>query len=74
MGSHSQSLLFFIVDTSYSCVICSKFFMVSTIKNNHDCEQDPMILMSYIICTSIFKFYKYWPDDGLVRPKLTATI
>jgi len=24
MGSHSQSLLFFIVDTSYSCYICSK--------------------------------------------------
>jgi len=28
MGSHSQSLLFFTVDTSYSCVICSKFWIV----------------------------------------------
>ena len=28
IGSHSQSLLFFIVDTSYSCVICSKFWIL----------------------------------------------
>jgi hypothetical protein len=28
------------------------------IKNNNDCEWDPIILMSYITCTSIFKFLK----------------
>jgi hypothetical protein len=33
-----------------------------------------MILTSCIICTSIFKFWKYWPDDGLFRPKLVANI
>jgi len=33
-----------------------------------------MILTSYIICTIIFKFFKYWPGDGLFRPKLVANI
>ena len=34
----------------------------------------PMILTIYIICTNIFKFCKYFPDDGLFRPKLVANI
>jgi len=33
-----------------------------------------MILTSYTICTSSFKFCKYWPDDGLFRLKLVANI
>jgi len=33
MGFHSQSLLFFIVDTSCSCVICSKFFWILCYEN-----------------------------------------
>jgi hypothetical protein len=31
-GSHSHSLLFFIINTSYSCVICSKVFDKSTVR------------------------------------------
>jgi len=31
MGSHSHSLLFFIIITSYSCVICNKVFDKSTV-------------------------------------------
>lgn len=32
-----------------------------------------MKLTSYTTCTSIFKiFCKYWPYDGLLRPKLVA--
>jgi len=31
-------------------------YLVSTIHNNNDCEWDLMILTSYIICNSIFKF------------------
>jgi len=27
-----------------------------------------------IVCNNILKFSKYWPDDGLVRPKLAANI
>jgi hypothetical protein len=42
--------------------------------NNNNCEWDPMMLMSYVICTSIFKFCKYWPIDGLLRAKLVANI
>jgi len=38
---------FFIINTSYSCVICSKFFDMITVH---------VILTNYIICTSIFKF------------------
>ena len=34
--------------------------------------QDPLILTRYIIFTSICKFRKYWPDDGLFRPKVVA--
>jgi hypothetical protein len=33
-----------------------------------------MILTSYIICTGIFKFYKYWHIDGLFRPKPVTNI
>jgi len=35
----------------------TKLQQASTIQNNNDCEWDPMILTSYIICTSIFKFF-----------------
>jgi len=32
---------------------------------------DKTVIENFIICTNIFKFFfKYWPDDGLFRPKL----
>ena len=30
--------------------------LILVIKNNNECEWDPMKLMSYTICTNIFKF------------------
>jgi hypothetical protein len=34
-----------------------------------------MIISFRPICTSFFlSFYKYWPDDGLFKPKLVANI
>ena len=44
--------------------------LVLIIKNNNECEWDPMKLTSYTICTSIFFFN--WPDDGLFGLKLVA--
>ena len=57
-------------DRHISCMLHGHTYI-----NNNDCEWDPVILTNYIICTSIFKcLYKYWPDDGLFRPKLVANI
>jgi len=50
MGSQSQSLLFFIVDTSYSCVICSKFFWI----------------LCYEYCTCITKVLVDWPLNSKI--------
>ena len=54
-------------------LVITQLKLVLIIKNNNECEWDPINLTSFTICTSIFKFLlKYWPDDGLFRPKLVA--
>jgi hypothetical protein len=46
--------------------------IIIIIKNDNDLNEMPCYWR--FICTSIFKFYKYWPDDGLFRPKLVTNI
>jgi len=44
-------------------------------KELYDCKWDPMTLTNNTLYRQAFKFFLiFWPDDGLHRPKLGATI
>ena len=44
-------------------------------KEQHECECDPTVLTNYDIWRAFLIFFiNIWPDNGLFRPKLVATI
>ena len=68
--THWSTFKYFII-----LIISTNYIFVHLLDNKvFDCEWDRMTLTSYIICNRMFKFCKYWPDDGLFRPKLVAKI